>query len=207
MKSSSRISAPKKFTSTFKLLDVVASPFGTHADGFTRHSLHVSLTDMPIWTNLHSLFRQHAITGVKLTYRPTITAYTSEAGGSIAAPQLLYAEDKNNFTPLSPFQVRSQDNCKTLMASRGWSKYVAKPRPNLFQSDATLGVAYKTISKAQDIHWLSPALSTDPESTLPHLMAQFCVQDVTGAVNDVGIGELWAKVYVVCKEQSRVNAL
>lgn len=198
--------APKRFTSTFKLLDVIASPYGTHPDDYTRNTLSVSLQDMPIFTNLHSLFGQFAITGVKLTYRPTITSYNSTIAGTIASPQLLFAEDKNQLVPLSPLQMRSQDNCRTFSASRGWSKYIRNPRPLLYQQD--LGQQQlKVIQRSREINWLTPEQVNGPEANLRHLMAQLCVQDVTGATGEVGVGELWAKVYVVCKEQSKHGAI
>lgn len=207
MKSAKSVHAPKKFTSTFKLLDVTADPYGTHGDGFQRNALAVRLTDLPIWTNIHSLFRQHAITGVKITYRPNITSYISQPTGWVA-PQMLFAEDKNSFTALAPNQLQSQDNCRTLTASRGFSKYIARPRPHLFQANtAALAQGIKVIGKSREIMWLSPSLNADPEAALPHVFGQLCVEDVVGAVNPVQVGELWCKVYVICKEQSVANAL
>jgi len=201
-----QLHAPKKFTCQFKLLDVNASPFGTHPDGYARNRLSVHLNQIPIYSQLFALYGQFAIAGIKFTYRPKINS-TSPDGAGIPASNLLYAEDKNSSAALAATALYGQDNMKTFVSTRGWSKYVSKPRPNLYQLVAGEELV-KTITPARQLHWLTPnnATNTDPASMLPHLAAQLCVQDITGAVGEVGQGELWAKVYLLCKEQ-RIQGL
>jgi len=198
--------APKSFVSTYKLADLVASPFGTHTDGFSRFTLATTLTDIPIFSNLYTLYSQFAITSVKLSYRPKINVAAAGAGATASIAQMVYAEDKDNYNPLSVLQVRSQDNCRTLVANRNWNTFVKKPRPLLFQQDAG-GNQIQVISKAKDIHWLSPKSVGASETTIPHLIGQLCVSDITGTEDDVGIGELWCKVYLAVKEQRKTAAV
>lgn len=200
--------APKKFTSTFLLKNVVASPYGTHTDGYSRNLLSVSLNDCPIYTNLYSLYGQFAITSVKIMYKPKINIAAAGAAPTAALANILFAEDKDSDTAKTQLVVRSQDNCKNFISSRGWSHFIKKPRPALYQQDEE-GLLVKTISKAKDIHWLSPqtALPTDTSARLPHVFGQMCVEDITGADEDVGVGELWCKVYVAVKEQRKTASV
>lgn len=200
--------APKSFTSTFKMLDVTASPYGTHTDGYTRNALSLALKDIPIFSNLYTLYSQFAITSVKLSYRPKVNIAAAGTAPTAAIAQLLYAEDKDNWEPLSPLQLRSQDNCRTLVANRSWGTFVKKPRPLLFQKDID-GRSIQVISKAKDIHWLSPQSNSDEDGAaiMSHLIGQLCVSDVTGADDNVGCGELWCKVYLVVKEQRKTAAV
>lgn len=200
--------APKKFTSTFKLQDVTASPFGTHTDGYTRNLLSVSLNQIPLYTNLYTLYGQFAITSVKIMYKPKINIAAAGAAPTACLANILYAEDKDSDFALSPLQVRSQDNCRNYISSRGWGAYIKKPRPVLYQKDVD-GASVRVISKARDIHWLSPEVagSEDAASKLEHIFGQMCVEDVTGADDNVGVGELWCKVYLAVKEQCKSAAV
>lgn len=198
--------APKKFTSTFLLDTVVADPYGTHTDGYNRRALSVTLDDIPIFSNLYTLYSQFAITSIKLMYKPKINIAAAGAAPTAAIANILFAEDKDNYAALSPLQVRSQDNCRNFVSSRGWSAFVKKPRPLLFQQDQD-GNPVQVISKAKDIHWLSPKSVASDESLLKHLFGQICVQDVTGADEAVGVGELWCKVYLAVKEQRKSAAV
>lgn len=194
--------APKKFESEFKILDVNASPFGTHADGYGRNKLSVKLADIPIFTNLRTLYRQFAITSVKLMYRPKVNF----SDGGISLSQLLYVEDKDSDIAISPLQARSEDNCRVLTSNRPWKAFTKMPRPLLYQMDAA-GHPIKVIQRAKEIHWLSPESEGDVPSQLEHLFGQLCVGDVTGAIEDVGVGELWCTVYFSVKEQRKANAV
>lgn len=195
--------APKKFTSTFLLDKVVADPYGTHTDGFNRRALSVRLDDIPIFSNLYTLYSQFAITSIKLMYKPKINV-ASDATACIA--NILFAEDKDNPNALSVLQLKSQDNCRNYVSSRQWSAFIKKPRPLLFQQD-TDGNKIQVISKAKDIHWLSPKSVGSDESLLDHLFGQICVEDVTGTAEAVGVGELWCKVYLAVKEQRKSAAV
>lgn len=188
------------------MLDVTAAPFGTHTDGYTRNTLSLQLRDIPIFSNLYTLYSQFAITSVKLSYKPKINIAAAGAAPTAAIAELLYAEDKDNLTPLSPLQVRSQDNCRTLVANRSWGTFVKKPRPILFQQNQ-YGNPVQVITKAKDIHWFSPKEVASYESAIDHVIGQLCVSDVTGAEDDVGCGELWCKVYLAVKEQRKTAAV
>lgn len=194
--------APKKFESEFKILDVNAEPFGSHADGYSRNKLSVSLAKIPIFTNLRTLYRQFAITSVKLMYRPKVNM----SDGGISLAQLLFVEDKDSDIAISPLQARSEDNCRVLTCNRPWKHFIKMPRPLLYQQSAD-GNPVKVIQRAKELHWLSPESEGDVPSNLEHLFGQLCVSDVTGATDDVGVGELWCKVYFSCKEQRKANAI
>lgn len=198
--------APKKFTSTFLLDDVNASPYGTHTDGFARNALSVSLADIPIFSNLYTLYSQFAITSIKLMYKPKINVAAAGAAPTASLANLLYCEDKDNYNPLSALQIRSQDNCRNYISSRGWGAFVKKPRPLLFQQDSS-GNQIQVISKAKDIHWLSPKTVDSDEANLKHLFAQLAVEDITGTDGVVGVGQLWCKVYLAVKEQRKSAAV
>jgi len=200
--------SPKSFTSTFSLTEVIASPYGTHSDGFSRNLLSVKLTDIPIFTNLWTLYSQFAITSVKIMYKSQLNnAFSGPGGGAAALANILYAEDKDSDTAITPKQLQSQDNCRNFTSSRGFTMFTKKPRPLLYQSTSTGGLI-KVISKSKDIHWLTPANSVDdPAALLPHVFGQMCVEDITGATADTGVGELWIKVYLAVKEQRKQGAI
>jgi len=200
--------APKKFESLFKLKDVIAAPYGTNPDGYTRNSLSVRLQDIPIFDNLFTLYKQFAITSVKVMYRPNLTqAFGGAATNTAAVSQILYVEDKDSVAPISPLQARSEDNCRVLTSNRPFKAFTKMPRPLLFQLN-NANEQIKVIDKAKSIHWISPSGSSDtPESELPHLFAQMCVGDVTGAADNIGVGELWCKVYMSVKEQRKSAAV
>jgi len=203
---SARNHAPKSFCSTFKLLDVNADPYGTHTDGYARNALSVTLGDIPIFSNLYTLYSQFAITSVKLSYRPKVNIAAAGAAPTASIAELLFAEDKSNYAALSALQVRSQDNCRTLVASRNWGTFIKKPRPLLFQTNYD-DQQVQVITKAKDIHWLSPNSVGAPETTIKHLFGQLCVSDVTGTAETIGCGELWCKVYLAVKEQRKTAAV
>lgn len=193
-KSGLRLHAPKSFVSSFKYSDVIADPYGTHMDGYQSNKLSLSLTDVPLFAKLSGLYRQFAITSVKFEYRPVATV----ALASLPASQLLVAEDKDSPIAIPAKNLLSQDNCRKYTSTRTWRMFVKKPRPALFQQDAS-GNPIKVIGNAKQIHWLSTSVEAD--TTLEHLCGQMAVQDITGASEDTRQGELWVKVYIAAKEQ------
>lgn len=199
--------APKKFTAEFKILDVNADPYATHADGFSRNKLSVKLSDIPIFANLQTLYRQFAITSVALRYRPKLTqAFGGAATNTAAVAQMLYCTDKDSEVAISPLQARSQDDCRVLTSNRPFKAFVKMPRPALYQWTGDDN-PIKVIQRAKEIHWLSPASVDDAASNLEHLFGQLCVSDVTGAAEAVGVGEMWCKVYFSVKEQRKSLAV
>lgn len=201
MKSSLQLHAPKKFVSTFSL-PIDSFGAGTHADGYNRQRLDVSLFDIPIFANLYTLYGQFAITSVKLTYVPIYNSSTGTAGQSV--PNIAIAEDKNSDVALTYTAIQHQDNMKTFSSARKWSMFFKKPRPLLYQWNGG-NAPVKTITPAKQIHWLSPAspAQSDPSTGLSHTFAQMCVEDMKGiAANATAtVGTLYYKVYLVCKEQ------
>jgi len=197
-KSRQSVHAPKKFVSQFKLLDVNASPYATHSDGYSRNLISLTLNQIPIFANLRTLYGQFAITSVSIQYRPKLNVSTT----AYPVAQIMYAANKEDETALSPLQVRSDDNCRVLVSSRGFSAFVKKPRPAMYQMNAA-GDPIKVISKSSDVHWLSADVIGSAEPVLPHLLGQMCVSDVTGVEGAIGVGELWCKVYLACKEQRK----
>lgn len=184
--------APKSFVSTIKLQDITAAASGTYADGYSRNKLSVQLNKMPIWNVLNKLYGQFAITGVKFEYR----THKNVSDTASWVSNMIYAEDKNNTVPTTVAITRSQDNVSTLISSRNWSRYVKLPRPVLYQSDVN-GARIFTITPSKQIHWMNNDADC---GALDHLAAQLNVQE-SQTVTPVPLGELWVKIYVVCKEQ------
>lgn len=189
------VHAPKTFVSSFKYQDVVASPYGTHTDDYARNQLFVTLAQVPLVTQLTQLYRQMAITSVVWEYRPAQNVNT--AGTTLS--QIVYAENKDADQALPVKNVLSEDNCRKYVNTRRWKAFVKKPRPALYQQDAS-GNAIKVIGNSKQIHWLSTEETAD--LNLTHLSSQMCVQDMEGVTGPTRVGELWCKVYVACKEQS-----
>lgn len=185
-----RLHAPKKFTASFKLRDIISDASGTNPGGWQRNNLAVNFTQLPIHLELSSLYKQFAITGVAFQYRST---NTNPDNLTEPATQMLFVEDKDNTGAITVGQALSQDNCRKLKTDRNFKHYVRKPRPQLYQSDGTNPVF--AIQAARQITWFNTGANT-----LPHLCAQLLVED-SAAGTSTKQGELWVKMYVICKEQ------
>jgi len=193
------IHAPKKFCLTTKLLDVIPSLTGGHADGWTKWNLKVAFSDFKGSGELATLYKQFAITGVKYEYR------TLNINGSLIEDQpslaMTFAEDKANIGLSNNANLQTQDNVRNLISTKNFKHYVAKPRPVLYQSvSVDLSGTVLSIPPARQIQWINT--DSDNGMNLKHLAAQFQIQDYPAGVVNANIqGELWAKLYVIVKEQ------
>lgn len=189
---------PRKFVINFKYADVTSDLNGTHADGFGRYALKINMAQVPSVTQLGTLYRQFAFTGVKFEYRSL-----NPSPNSVSGAQILLAENKDYQQEMSAAAMLSQDNCKKLNSWKNWNLYVSKPRPLLFQQDAA-GRQIKVIPPAKQLHWLS--FDNDFDLALPHLAGQMSISDlVPGAAVVQPQGEIWCKAYVLVKEQQIVG--
>lgn len=190
--------SPRKFVISFKYADVTSDLAGTHPDGFGRYALKVNMAQVPSNTQLGTLYRQFAFTGVKFEYRSS-----NPSPNSVTGAQILLAENKDFQQEMSAAAMLSQDNCKKLVAHRNWNLYVSKPRPLLFQQDA-VGNQIKVITPSKQIHWLS--FGNEYDLALPHLAGQMSISDlVAGATVAQPQGEIWCKAYILVKEQQIVG--
>lgn len=200
MSKSIKLHAPKTFCSTWSIpIDSFGS--GTHVDGYNRQLLTVKLSDLPVFPTLFSLYGQFAITSVKVSYIPELNVSTGTAGNSV--PTMAFAEDKDTDVAQTWTILKGQDNLKTFSSARKWGVFIKKPRPALYQLDAA-GAQVKTISKSNDIHWLSPKrVAADPASDLQHIYGQLAVEDIKGVapLASTTIGTMYFKVYLAVKEQ------
>lgn len=197
-KSAPRLHAPKKFVATFKYQDVIAQRNGTNAGGWQRNLLYVDWSMLPISSELSALYRQFAITGVSFEYRPTNTVPNEVGSNDNYVTQMMFLRDKDSDIAINVSQATSQDDVINTTTNRKFTKYVAKPRPLLYQLDSA-GNTIKITTPAKQTEWLSTRLGNN--AGLKHLAAQMLVQDSPGAVTDTKQGELWCKMYVVVKEQ------
>jgi len=189
--------APKKFTMLYKFTDVVPDTNGTNADGYQKTPLAVDFATVPGSAQLAGMYRQFAITGVQYQYRTT-NIYGSNVDDQPSLT-MLFAEDKANIAAPTAKNLQSQDNCKVLRSTRNFRHYVKNPRPVLYQTDGANNIF--TIQSARQIQWFD--CNSVPCLNLPHLAAQFQIEDCpAGVVAPAKQGEIWAKVYVVMKEQA-----
>lgn len=192
------VHSPRKFVISFKYANVTSDLAGTHPDGFGRIALKVNMAQVPSNTQLGTLYRQFAFTGVKFEYRTS-----NPSPNSVTGAQMLVAENKDFQQEMSASAMLSQDNCKKLVAHKNWNLYVSKPRPLLFQQDAT-GNQIKVITPSKQIHWLS--FGNEYDLALPHLAGQASISDlIGGATVAQPQGEIWCKAYVLVKEQQIVG--
>lgn len=189
--------APKKFVMYYKLLDVIPDLSGGNVDGWQKHCLNITEAAVPGTPELNNLYRQFAITGVQYQYK------TLNIAGQIIDDQpnltMLFAEDKATRTPASNKNLRTQDNVKILRSTRNFKHYVKYPRPALYQTDG-YNHDIMTIQSSRQLQWLN---TNDTNAiNLEHLAAQFQIEDCpAGVVSKNKQGEIWAKVYMVFKEQ------
>lgn len=185
----------KKFVCHYKMFDVVTDISGTNVGGYKRYDLSIDWGKLPnaIKSSLGGLYRQFAFTGVKYEYRALNT--TPMPSENQPAGEMLFAVNKS-LANLTAEQLKVDDNCKVLKTSRNFNHYVKNPRPALYQVDGT-GNRFLAIQRAKEITWL------DTGNTLQHFTAGFATRDdyTVTALAPVQQGELWAKVYIVCKEQ------
>lgn len=212
-KRSSALHGVKRFTCMLKLSDVVAPAYVSLPDGINVYNMKFKYTDLPIHTQISSLFRQVALTGVKVMYRttnptPTNVATVGAASteeGQYAHPSvnMYYVEDKDTEPDLTASQFKSQDNTKRLVSHKNFTHYVRNPRPALYQLDGA-GNRLKTIDSGKQIHWIST--NSTYGTALLHLHSQLAVEELPDTVPlDVGgqkQGEIWLKVYLIAKEQN-----
>lgn len=190
--------APKKFVMSYKVMDVVPDLSGGNVGGWQKTMLSVRYADLPGAPELSGLYRQFAITGIQYQYK------SLNISGSIVDDQpsltMLFAEDKASTAPSSTNNLRTQDNCKVLRSTQNFKHYIKYPRPQLYQSDGA-GNRLLTIQSAKQLQWFDTN-SINCEQ-LPHLAAQFQIEDCpSGVVSKNKQGEIWAKVYLVMKEQA-----
>lgn len=199
----------KRFTCMMKIADVEAPANGLLPDGIQVYNMKVKYSSLPIASRVSALFRQVALTGVKVEYRTTNPTPTNVATG-VTADQLAhpsvncyYVEDKDTETDLTATQFKSQDNVKRLVSHRNFSHYVRNPRPALYQMDGN-GNRLKTIDGGRQIHWISTNSTFGVD--LFHLHSQFAVEELPDTVametGNQKQGELWLKVYLIAKEQN-----
>lgn len=184
----------KKFVCSYKLMDIESAKVGTYVDKYSRNALSVKFSDLPIVQPLSELYRQYAITGVKFEYRPLNTSpYANWDSGTI-----VFAENKGDPVARVVQLTTSEDNCRQLSTTKPFKHYVKNPRPYLLQAVGVDGIP--TIQSANQIQWFN---TNDAKSRdVPHLCAQMNVsQSNQNSTGNVLQGELWVKVYVVCKEQ------
>lgn len=207
----SRLHAPKAFTCMLKVSDVIAPANGLLPDGIQAYNLKVKFSSLPISAQIRDLFRQVALTGVKVIYKTTNPNPTTWAvdplGDDSQLPHpsvnMYYVEDKDTENELTATQFKSQDNTKRLVSHRNFSHYVRKPRPALYQQDGG-GNRLKVIDSANQLHWISTNSSYGID--LYHLHSQFAVEELPNTVplltGGQKQGELWLKLYLVAKEQN-----
>lgn len=201
-KAKSSLHAPKKFVCTYKYDDIVSDLSGAGINGYQRYSLDVTFGETPLAPVLSKMYAQFAITGVQVIYRPT---NTSPNNTDQAATQMLIAENKGFLGASETInQILSEDNARTYTTSRGFKMYIRKPRPFLYQLGNPAGTqVISAISSARQLTWLP---TNDPNAlNLPHACANYVIKDLEKQTTEVKQGELWVKVYVVCKEQMLIN--
>jgi len=208
----SDLHAPKKFCCLYKVTDVIAPANGLLPDGIRAYNLKTKYTSLPINAQVAALYRQVALTGVKVMYRttnPTPNAVGSGLGGTddmdMPHPSVncFFVEDKDTENDLTATQFRSQDNVKRLVSHRNFSHYIRNPRPALYQQDGA-GNRLKVIDSGNQIHWISTNSTFGID--LMHLHSQFAVEELPATVPiETGgqkQGEIWLKVYFIAKEQN-----
>jgi len=206
----SSLHAPKAFCCLMKVTDVVAPAFALLPDGIQAYNLKVKFSQLPIATQIRALYRQVALTGVKVMYKTTNPNPNQFATGTTSSNQdphpsvnMYYVEDKDTENDLTATQFKSQDNVKRLVSHRNFSHYVRKPRPALYQQDGA-GNRLKVIDSANQLHWLSTNSTYGID--LVHLHSQFAVDELPDSVPlETGgqkQGEIWMKVYLLAKEQN-----
>lgn len=206
----SSIHAPKKFCCMYKVTDVIAPAFGLLPGGLQVYNLKTKYTSLPINAQITALYRQVALTGVKVIYRTTNPTPNQVATGTAdpsqyATPSVncFFVEDKDTENDLAPVQFRSQDNVKRLVSHKNFAHYIAKPRPALYQMDGG-GNRLKVIDSSRQLHWISTNSTFGID--LSHLHSQFAVEELSDLVPlETGgqkQGELWLKVYLIAKEQN-----
>lgn len=199
----------KKFVCLMKLRDVIAPAHGAVPDGIQVYNMKFKYSDLPLASRISALYRQVALTGVKVEYRTTNPTPTNVATGvttaTVAHPSVncYYTEDKDTETDLTATQFKSQDNAKRLVSHRNFGHYVRNPRPALYQMDGA-GNRLKTIDSGNQIHWISTNSTYGVD--LLHLHSQFAVEELPDTVPNETEGqkqgELWMKVYLIAKEQN-----
>lgn len=194
-KSKASIHGVKKFVCHYKMYDVETDISGTNVGGYKRYNISIDWGKLPnaIKSSLGGLYRQFAFTGVKYEYRALNTAPNPD--GNNPAGEMLFAVNKS-VSDMTAEQIKVDDNCKVLRTSRNFNHYIKNPRPALYQQDAA-GNRFLAIQRANEITWL------DTGNTLTHFTGGFVTRDdiTMSALAPVKQGELWAKVYIVVKEQ------
>lgn len=202
----SRNHGVKSFTCEYKISDVLAPADGLLPDGIQVYNLKTKFSDLPINAQISALFRQVAITGVKVMYRTTNPTPSMGADADLVphpSVSCYYVEDKDTENSLTLTGFKSQDNMRTLVSHKNFAHYVKNPRPALYQLDGA-GNRLKTIDTSNQIHWISTNSSFGVD--LFHLHSQFAVSELPplpgiGDTDQQKQGELWVKVYIKAKEQ------
>lgn len=201
--------APKQFCEVFKLYDLVSPGQGGAAStGYNFAIQGNSLINLR--TALTDVFKQFAITAVKLMYIPAYNNYPLVPGTAIA-PHIYFAEDKSTSvvdTPTGPTGVAAmlqQDNVRILDSSKRWSAFIKNPRPFLesYNSNAAGAGSHTPVQPpSRGIQWLTTQTDDLAYSGLvvDHLNSICVVEQNNSAVN-ITTGTVWAKVYYACKEQ------
>lgn len=196
--------APKHFTEVIRLGDLVSPPSGSIPAGFNFPIEGQLINNLN--GAIFDVFRQFAITGIKLMYLPAYNTYPLVAGVAFI-PKIFYSEDKSSYVPDNSSgnidRMLQQDNLKILDSSKKWSHYISKPRPWLNQANGGSMTATPVQQPAKQLQWLTTKEEIGVGSsgmTVPHLHSSLVV-DANNSGVGITTGTLWARVYYCCKEQ------
>jgi len=195
----SRLHAPKHFTETIKIRDIVSPANLTTAGQGYNNS--ITLGALQNYSPLEDVFKQACITGIKLMFIPKYNNYTAP-GGTITIPKIFFAEDKTT-SGLSPMPTTNdliqQDNCKIFQSNRMWKHYIKMPRP-LYQvlEPTTGGNPIQVQPQSRAWEWVN---TEDPDAHQVEWLNSVMNVEMNNSNVGVVVGELWAKVFYAFKEQ------
>jgi len=198
--------APKHFTETLKLTDIVSPASGSSPGSYNFAIRGVNIINLR--TSLTDVFKQFSITAVKLMYIPNYNNYPLVSGVAFI-PKIYFAEDKATSvsdTPSGPSAIEAmlqQDNLRILDSSKRWGAYISKPRPDLESYNSNAAASHtQVMPTVQTTQWLTTR-TDDPDYSglsVDHLNSLAIVEANNSGVA-ITTGALWAKVYYACKEQ------
>lgn len=211
----SSYTAPKNFTETILMQDIVSQP-GLSVGNGTAYDMSIIPQNLPNLNGiLASMYRQYCVRGVKIMYVPTFNNYPATSGVAFA-PRVYWAEDKTAAVPdtsiIDVTRLLTQDNVKAFSAFRTWSTYVRLPKPLLLTNaeNDVGGALINTVPfqlPSNKPFWLPLQKQTlldqeiDSGLSIPHMTGRLSVDGNNSNVA-ITVGRIYMKVYYSLKEQT-----